>query len=156
MRTRILPEKRFWSKVKKTDTCWLWIGGRLTDGYGAFKMPNGRTSGIQQRAHRIAWLLTHGTIPDGQQVLHTCDNPLCVCPDHLFLGTALDNVRDKHAKGRQRYAHGSTHGHAKLIENDVQKIRRSIGALQRELAVRFGVTQTTIRNILHHKTWTHV
>lgn len=90
-------EGRFWSKVLKgTDQeCWLWNASRIKDGYGKFSV-----SGVYQQSHRISWQLTNGPIPDGLCVLHRCDNPPCVNPNHLFLGTNLDNVRDMFAKGR--------------------------------------------------------
>lgn len=88
---------RFWSKVRRGSSCWTW-SGRIGDrGYGQFD-DGDRTL----RAHRVAWTLTRGEIPAGMQVLHRCDNPACVRPDHLFLGTHDDNMRDMAAKGRQR------------------------------------------------------
>jgi hypothetical protein len=94
---RIRPSvtDRFWKKVQKTDSCWVWIGG-LSHSYGWM--------GINSRhvlAHRISWELHNGPIPDGLYVCHHCDNPPCVRPDHLFLGTHDDNMNDKISKGRQ-------------------------------------------------------
>lgn len=89
-----LPE-RFWSKVNRDGDCWLWTSCRWPVGYGRFWM--GRRF---LPAHRIAWELTHGPVSDGLCVLHRCDNPPCVRPDHLFLGTKADNNRDRHNKGR--------------------------------------------------------
>lgn len=87
---------RFWDKVLIGDECWVWQAGiKPHNGYGAFSL-NGR----EMVAHRVAWLLCHGEIPDGLRVLHHCDNPPCVRPDHLFLGTQKDNVLDAVAKGR--------------------------------------------------------
>lgn len=91
---------RFWSKVEKTDSCWLWTGMRWTNGYGRF--PNG--GGQEMRAHRFAWELTYGPIPLGLFACHRCDVKLCVRPEHLFLGTHADNMADMMAKGR--HAHG--------------------------------------------------
>ena len=84
-------------KVGKTDSCWEWTGAQFANGYGAFQV-NGKTV----RAHRFAWELAHGPIPEGIRVLHHCDNRLCCRPDHLFLGTDADNAADKIAKGRDR------------------------------------------------------
>lgn len=89
--------ERFWAKVRKTDGCWEWMGARRGKGYGQFYL-NGRT----QHAHRVAWELVHGPIPPGMQALHRCDNPPCVRPADLFLGTNHDNVLDRHSKGRTK------------------------------------------------------
>jgi len=94
----MLMEERFWAKVDRTDDCWLWTACRTTHGYGQFRPE--RSRGAQ--AHRVAWELTNGPIPAGMLVLHRCDNPPCVNPAHLFLGTQSDNMRDMYAKGRGR------------------------------------------------------
>ena len=88
---------RFWGKVAKRDgeECWEWQGSRKGGGYGSIGIKGGTVA-----AHRASWVLTNGAIPDNLWVLHKCDNPPCVRPDHLFLGTRLDNVRDMCAKGR--------------------------------------------------------
>lgn len=88
-------EDRFWAKVDRGGECWLWTAGRDSSGYGSL-----RTGHTKVSAHRLSWQLHHGQIPPGQNVLHRCDNPRCVRPDHLFLGTQADNVADMVAKGR--------------------------------------------------------
>jgi hypothetical protein len=89
---------RFWAKVSKGDGCWIWTGSRNPKGYGRLN-----TGNRVRLAHAISWELSHGAVPDGLWVLHRCDNPPCVRPDHLWLGTAADNTADMVAKGRQRF-----------------------------------------------------
>lgn len=93
---------RFWEKVQKTKTCWLWTGANLGGKwpYGMLGKPGDPT--VLYKAHRLSWELHVGPIPDGLFVLHKCDVPLCVNPDHLFLGTAADNMADMVQKGRAR------------------------------------------------------
>lgn len=90
---------RFWGKVHKTPTCWLWRASTAR-GYGQFAHPTVKGHPSRISAHRMAWILAHGPIPDTFSVLHRCDTPLCVRPDHLFLGTQADNLHDARAKGR--------------------------------------------------------
>lgn len=93
---------RFWSKVQKggPDQCWEWLASRKPSRYGQFTLPGNKLV----RAHRMAWVLTHGEIAGGLCVLHRCDNPPCCNPGHLFLGTLRDNARDMLAKGRDRHS----------------------------------------------------
>lgn len=110
---------RFWDKVEKTAGCWLWNGALKSNGYGSFRP----FKGAWTSAHRHAWQLAHGAIPDGRMVLHTCDNRRCVNPAHLFLGDAQANMDDMRAKGRSRSGvrnKGKTHcphGHEYTSEN---------------------------------------
>ena len=92
------PEDRFWAKVQQSDGCWLWTGSHYHDGYGQFRDHAGR--GV--RAHRYSWILHNGVIAPGLEVCHACDVWSCVRPDHLFLGTKTDNMRDAARKGRIR------------------------------------------------------
>src|SRR3990172_11160414 len=113
--------KRFWSKVDKSNgpnSCWIWLGARRNK-YGSIR------NGSVQYAHRVAWELTNARIPKGICVLHNCDNPLCMNPRHLFLGTYKDNRIDAVQKGRARFPNnkGSVHGMSKLSENEVLQIR---------------------------------
>lgn len=143
---------RFWKNVDKTDGCWNWTGTRTDKGYGRFK-----TSTKNWRAHRLSYEMHCGPIPEGMQVLHECDNPSCVRPDHLFLGTNADNMADKCAKGREAHVgvKGVQHPKAKLTEDDVRTIRSMRGTL-REAATRFGVSQTTISDIRSRRCWSHI
>lgn len=92
---KVSIEERFWAKATSGDGCWEWMGPRVGIGYGSF-WANGKTV----RAHRLAWELVNGPIPTGLSVLHRCDNPPCVRPDHLFIGTNADNSKDMVQKGR--------------------------------------------------------
>ena len=94
--------ERFWPKVQKGDGCWIWTaGGDRTTGYGRIRI--GTRGTLQALAHRVAWELTYGPVPEGLIVCHHCDNPRCVRPDHLFVGTYVDNMRDAEAKGRMQH-----------------------------------------------------
>lgn len=148
------------------DACWEWTGSRRkrSDGslsYGTFSLgKRGRTS-RNVRAHRLAWMLMHGPIPDGQQVCHSCDNVACVRPDHLFLGTQAENMADMRAKGRahfHRFPDGTKHPNAKLREVDVLSIRRlrAKGLSLAKLGERFDLNPSTVHDIVRGKTWKHV
>lgn len=137
-------EERFWRYVQKTDRCWLWIGAEQGDGYGRLwnPGPGPRLLG----AHRLSWELHRGPIPDGLWVLHRCDNPLCVNPDHLFLGTNADNVKDMIAKGR--HLAGARHPNSKLTDDQARAILANVGHLTiRELAAGYGVSMSTVAAI---------
>lgn len=95
-------EDRFWKKVNKTDSCWVWTACTCGDGYGFFS-----NTGGEERAHRFSYELHYGKIPIGMYVCHKCDNPLCVNPEHLFLGTHADNMQDKKNKDRTYKPYGN-------------------------------------------------
>ena len=148
---------RFWNRVKKTRGCWIWTGV-ISRRYGALKV-NGRT----HRAHRFSWVLRFGEIPEGLFVCHHCDNPVCVRPDHLFLGTPLDNMRDKIAKGRAVNLTGDAVSNpgesnpaAKLNFDQVKEIRRRYnqgGISQVKLGKLYGINQQSVSNIVRNQTW---
>jgi hypothetical protein len=150
------PEDRFWKFVFKTDSCWLWTGGTL-GGYGRFTYYERGEDGIavgrrHEPAHAFAYRTMKGPIA-GLHVLHKCDTPLCVNPDHLFLGTPLDNMHDRNATCR--HAHGERHGKARLTWEKVRQIRerRSKGETQVALAISFGVSRRNIRAIVNDEIW---
>jgi hypothetical protein len=130
------------------DECWTWQGARHGKGYGHFKMGK-----LIAKAHRTAYELFWGPIPDGMQVLHTCDNPPCVNPKHLFLGTNNDNLQDRQRKGRQ--AKGERHGWAILTEKDVIAIRSAKGRSV-ELAKKYGVAPETIASVRKWRSWKYL
>lgn len=153
---------RFWNKVELVrgarkfafpDGCWEWSGSRFRTGYGRI-LVRGRRTGT----HRFIWECEHGKIPPGLSVLHRCDNRRCVRPDHLFLGTALDNTEDMARKGRaKRNPFGEENSNARLTDADVRTIRekwkaaRKRWGLQTALAREFGVSQMTISLIVRSK-----
>ena len=144
---------RFLDKVDRSGNCWEWKGSILLCGYGQF-----RFMGKMAKAHRVAWILLVGEIPDGLLVLHHCDNRSCVNPDHLFLGTYSDNMQDAYAKDRMVIpdTSGENNGRAKLTWNDVNTIRELYATgefFQRELGERYGVKQRTISNIITEQNW---
>ena len=146
--------ERFWNKVNKQaeNGCWEWVAGRFSAGYGGFGL-----DGKMKYAHRVSWMFEHGPIPDGLFVLHKCDNPSCVNPAHLFLGTHADNMRDKAEKGRAVGIPqpGESHGSAKLTEADVLAIR-SDNRIGRVIAAEYGVSREQIWRIKRRENWTHI
>lgn len=158
------PAVRFWRFVDKTATCWLWTSALNGNGYGVFHNPKG-----VRLAHRMAWTLTYGPLSSNVGVLHRCDVPACVRPEHLFLGTQTDNMRDAATKGRVRKGEthnwhrvpirGEAHPQARLTEAIVRAIRERIAAgtiTQQQLAAELGLDQSTISQIVHRKRWAHV
>ena len=133
-----------------TTGCILWTGKRDKDGYGTLswqKQP--------RRAHRMAWEIAHGPIPAGLFVCHTCDVPSCVNPDHLFLGTPADNMRDRDRKGRLATRPGVKMWNAKLTDSDIQAMRRSPEP-QAKIAAAFGINQGQVSKIRRRLAWAHV
>jgi hypothetical protein len=144
---------RFWSKITKTESCWIWNASKTRKGYG-----NVGFGTKVYRVHRIAYYLSKSVDPFPQEVLHTCDNPCCVNPEHLFLGNNLDNIRDKQAKGRQTWSVGSGTGSAILDEALVAQIKQYLveGYRQSDIAKHFSVSRSTIHLIHKGSTWKHV
>jgi len=148
---------RFWSKVQKgkPDECWLWTASKNNKGYGTLGLGS-KTF----RAHRVAWTIANGPIPDGLCVLHHCDNRLCQNPACLFLGTKADNNADRDRKGRQvpGAAYGELNGQAKLTVQSVRDIRKRAaeGESRHALARECGVSRQTIDNVVRRKFWKHV
>lgn len=172
---------RFWAKVSKTDTCWLWTACTTHRGYGRLQV-----DGHALLAHRIAYALAYAPPPNDMLVCHHCDNPTCVRPDHLFLGTPLDNRTDCIRKGRnptgdqhwarvkpdhlargaqsgactmpERRPRGEKHGMARLTIEQVRDIRRRFdcGESSHHIALDYPVTQQNIISIIQRKTWKHI
>jgi hypothetical protein len=149
------PEFRFWSKVVvgNKDDCWPWTASLFHDGYGEFGL-NGKVV----RAHRYSYELAHGQIPDNQLVLHSCDNPPCVNPNHLFLGDDLVNSHDMFSKGREKRLPGILNGNSVLDDATVIEIRHlsDSGMKGTEIASIIGVHKNTVYNVLNNKYWKHV
>lgn len=149
----------FWMCVEigAPEECWPWRGKTAKAGYG--RCPKG-LAGENGLAHRTAYAFTHGCVPEGLWVLHSCDNRPCCNPGHLFLGNALSNVEDMDGKGRRVNAPspGSKNGFAKLTETSVVDIRRriSLGEKMPALAAEYGVTRQNIRYIRNRTAWKHV
>lgn len=153
MRGLAAPE-RFGKQVKFTDNCWEWAGPTDKDGYGIFR---GEFEGVAyQRAHRYSWALHNKqNIPKGILACHKCDNPRCVNPDHIFLGTGADNMRDKIEKGRQRAPKGAAAYHSILSEAQAQAVLADPRAYA-VIAADYGVKASTIGSIKARVSWTHL
>ncbi len=143
---------RLWKRVVKTDTCWLWTGYKQK-GYGRMSKDYPYTGALGVLTHRVSWELANGPIPEGLCVLHKCDNPSCVNPDHLFLGTRIDNSNDKVSKGR--HVRGEKIARSKLTEPDVLAIRASKERAV-VLAARYGIDRRIISYIKTRATWKHI
>jgi hypothetical protein len=168
----IAQRRPFWSFVDQSGDCWLWTGVRRRShptyggAYGFVKR-----DGRYARAHRVAYELTYGPIPDGMEVAHRCDNPPCVRPEHLFLATHAENMADMARKGRgtvgdrswtrltpERIKRGEASNLSRLTESDVRTIRerRAAGESARSLAVAFGIYWRQVYRITNRENWSHV
>src|SRR5580765_4132099 len=141
-------KERFYSKFigEPNSGCWLWTAAVLKDGYG--HIAAGGRHGMYLQAHRASWEIHRGPIPPGVCVLHKCDTPSCVNPDHLFLGTQLENIADRHAKGRSRAPRKLTAGALKEI-----RARVVAGETRRDLAEEFGVDPSTVSRAISGNTY---
>lgn len=150
-------EKRFWKKVciKSKDECWEWVASIDTCGYGRFAFRK-----ILLSAHRFAWTISFGKIPISMQVLHTCDNPSCCNPGHLFLGTHQDNMIDRNNKGRSKGGSnkGEENPRSRFKVKDIFKIRKMLkkGYKQKEISLIFNTSQAVISGIKTKKYWRHL
>ena len=148
---------RFWEKVDKKgeDGCWEWLGCCHHQwGYGSLNV-----GGKYMAAHRYSWELYFGKIPEGWLICHKCDNPSCVNPEHLFLGTNKDNSDDKIKKGRNASSVGENNGRSILTEDSVRQIfdlYKNRNYSHMKLGKMFNVHSTTIGHILQRKLWGHV
>lgn len=147
-------EERFWKYVNKTDGCWFWTGFLNMNGYGRIAR-GGKANGMEA-AHRFSYRLHKGD-PGRLVVMHECDNPACVNPDHLVLGTQKENVADMIAKGRGnwRCPAGEGNPNSKLTEVIVREIRSSSEA-GKDIAKRLGVSTTTVSDVRRRRLWQHV
>lgn len=153
-RVKIPAVVRFWKQVEKTDHCWNWVGAKDKDGYGQITDDYGRN----KRSHRFSYRLHKGPFKDELRVCHTCDNPACVRPKHLFLGTDDDNLKDAINKGRLKVK-GVDNPSAKLTEDDVRairKMREETGASYAALARKFNIGEWTTAAIIKGIRWGHV
>lgn len=148
------PGERFLKHVNKTNSCWLWTGSKRGNGYGSFRGPDG----LVTATHRFSYEKYIGIIPKENDVLHSCDNPSCVNPEHLFLGTHTDNMRDMWGKGRNSHI-GEKNSRSILTESKVREMRKMYltGAYScRELGIMFGVAVNTASYAIRGKSWPHV
>lgn len=176
--------RNFWSKVNKTDSCWLWTAAQNGRGYGLYRIHR-----HSFKVHRFSYMLHHGPIPEGLCVCHSCDVPTCVNPAHLWAGTFKDNHADMCAKGRrvlmtgkdhwsvrhpewrprgdnhwskrtpERIPKGERHHMAILTARDILAIRASFKpgwGNNRRLARKYGISETHMSEVIHRKTWTHI
>lgn len=144
-------------EINFLNGCWIWTGGHK--GHWGNKMDYGIFGNMlgdrYQTAHKASWFIHYGEIPEGMDVCHKCDNPRCCNPDHLFLGTHTENMRDMISKGRHRFPRGENCHVAKLTENDVFAIKALVsqGANHGDIAKKFKVTRSTISKISRGDTW---
>lgn len=145
---------RFWAKVEKRASCWTWTGATKQGGYGKVTLRQ-----TQWLASRLSWVIHHGSIPDGMDICHHCDNPTCVNPKHLFLGTRRDNMQDAKRKGRIKWpiSVGSENGRAYLHEMTVRRILLLRGAVSaRKVAEWAQTSKENVECIWARRSWKHI
>ncbi len=150
---------RFWPKVDVSggpDACWLWTASKRPGKWGYGQIGAGGKYGRPLRAHRVAWELTNGLIPNGLFVCHRCDNPICCNPAHLFLGTPSENTKDMVSKAR--HAHGESASYSRISESQAREIKKRalLGENQRILAREFGVGRPYVSKIKNGHKWGHI
>lgn len=148
-------EARLNAYINKTGTCWLWTKDTYDYGYGKLSIGKGK----QVRVHRYMYEKYKGEIPNGMNVLHTCDNPRCCNPDHLFLGTQKDNMVDAKAKDRIGYKiyYGDDHPNAKItleIADKIRELYKSGKYYQQEIGKMYGISQAVVSKIILNIAWT--
>lgn len=161
VRPQDTPINRFLSKINKNGAihpynpelghCWEWQASRSKKGYGHFYF-----EGVCWQTHRLSWVFTNGNIPNGLFVLHSCDNPACVRPDHLFLGTNDDNMKDMVSKGRSGSYRGEESSNVKLTQQQVDEIRKRYAKgdiYQRDLGAEYGINQSHVSKIIRGDIW---
>lgn len=154
-------ESRFWKYSDRSggpDACWTWIASKCPRGYGRLGTKVGHRI-VQTKAHRLSYEIAHGVTPPADLVvMHLCDNPSCVNPRHLALGTQAENVADMFSKGRQKPRNGEASPHAKLTDSDVLALRAAheAGVAIAPIAKRIGVASPTAWNAIKRKTWKHI
>lgn len=148
--------ERFWAKVERSGECWVWTAMRFRNKQGQPTYGGAVVDGRLRTAHRVVWEMLYGPIPAGLMVLHTCDNPPCVRPSHLMLGTHYRNMEQMVA--RRRFVHGLRHHSNRLTEAQVREIkhRLALGQSIRDMAAEFGVTYSAIYLIANGKNWKYL
>lgn len=152
-------EERFWRYVEKSPGCWTWTGGSMTKkGYGQIGLGGRGAKFIL--AHRLSYQIHCGEIPEGMVVMHLCDNPSCVNPEHLKTGTQSENIKHAVHSGRKSlpdlpHPQGIEHHKAKLDDDKVRWIR-TCGKSIREMALELGVSKSTVERVKNGLRWTHV
>ena len=150
--------ERFWKNVRKEDDHWLWTAATDQHGYGCLMVKVQGKPKRMWKAHRVSYLLHHGHLPDGPIVLHECDQPACVKPECLFLGTQIDNIRDMDAKGRRRVGRGEHSRSHKVTDEQVREIRRRFAQGEHYLTLSnaYGISNQSMYAIVKRQTWRHV